>query len=100
LNAEPAVRDPSDPIEPAAIRGELEFRNVSFRYPGTDRLVLRDVSLRVPAGSMLAVVGGTGAGKTTLVSLMVRLFDPTEGEVLLDGVPLRRIPLDRLRRAI
>ncbi len=100
LTATPAVDEPADPVEPFEIRGELEFRGVSFRYPGSRRMVLRDVSFRVPAGSLLAVVGGTGSGKSTLVSLMVRLFDPTEGEVLLDGVPLRRIPLQRLREAI
>jgi ATP-binding cassette subfamily B multidrug efflux pump len=100
LTAPAAVREPERPVQPAEVRGELEFRDVSFRYPGTRRLVLQDVSFRVPAGSMLAVVGGTGAGKSTLVGLMVRLFDPTEGEVLLDGVPLRELPLHRLREAV
>jgi ATP-binding cassette subfamily B protein len=78
----------------------VEFRDVSFRYPGTERLVLHDVSFSVPAGSMLAVVGATGSGKSTLVSLLARLYDPTEGEILLDGVPLRRLRLERLRGAI
>lgn len=100
LTAPAAVREPERPTELTEIRGELEFRDVSFRYPGTERLVLRNVSFRVPAGSMLAVVGATGSGKSTLVGLMVRLFDPTEGEVLLDGVPLRELPLHRLREAV
>ncbi len=72
LRTEPAVQDPEQPVEPREIRGELEFRNVSFRYPGTEREVLHNVSFRVPAGATLAVVGPTGAGKSTLVSLLVR----------------------------
>jgi ATP-binding cassette, subfamily B, multidrug efflux pump len=96
----PAVADPADPVEPAVLRGELEFRGVSYRYPGTERWVLRDVSFRVPAGSTLALVGPTGAGKSTVVHLMVRLDDPTEGEVLLDGVPVQRYRLERLRSLI
>ncbi|HEV2129882.1 MAG TPA: ABC transporter ATP-binding protein [Longimicrobiaceae bacterium] len=100
LSARPAVHDPEQPVEPQEIRGEIEFRNVSFRYPGTEREVLHNVSFRVPAGATLAVVGPTGAGKSTLVGLLVRAWDPTEGEVLLDGVPLRRLRLERLRTAI
>lgn len=100
LDARPRIRTPADPVDLPEIRGELEMRGVSFRYPGTDRWVLRDVSLRVPAGKTLAVVGPTGSGKSTLVALLVRLFDPTEGEVLLDGVPLPRLPLGRLRAAV
>jgi ATP-binding cassette subfamily B protein len=73
---------------------------VSFTYPGTDREVLTDTSFTVEAGKTVAVVGATGSGKTTLVSLLPRIYDPTEGEVLLDGVPLREYdPLD-LRRVM
>jgi ATP-binding cassette subfamily B protein len=100
LAEEPAVASPAEPVALAAVRGELEFRDVDFRYPGTERPVLSGVSFRVPAGSMLAVVGATGSGKSTLVSLLARLHDPTAGEVLLDGVPLRDLPLDQLRAAI
>jgi ATP-binding cassette, subfamily B, multidrug efflux pump len=100
LTAIPAVRDPENPVSLRPIRGEIEFRNVSFRYPGTTDLVLSDLSFTVPHGSRVAVVGGTGSGKSTLVSLMVRLFDPTEGEILLDGVPLPRISFAELRGAI
>jgi ATP-binding cassette subfamily B protein len=100
LGTEPSVREPSEPRLPERIRGEIEFRNVSFRYPGTDRLVLRDVSFHVPAGFGLAVVGPTGSGKSTVVALLARLYDPTEGEVLIDGVPVSRWPLGRLRAAL
>lgn len=97
---QPEVSDPAESVELAAVKGELEFRRVSFRYPGTQRAVLSDVSFRVPAGSMLAIVGHTGSGKSTLVNLLVRRFDPTEGEILLDGVPLQRLSLAQLRATI
>ncbi|HET8657022.1 MAG TPA: ABC transporter ATP-binding protein [Longimicrobiaceae bacterium] len=100
LSTEPAIREPEHPVAPSRVQGEIEFRNVSFRYPGTEREVLRDVSFRVPAGSMLAVVGATGSGKSTLVGLLARLHDPTAGAVLLDGVDIREYPLERLRAAI
>jgi ATP-binding cassette subfamily B protein len=82
------------------VRGEVEFRNVSFRYPGTERDVLSGVSFRVPAGKTVALVGPTGAGKSTVVALLTRRYDPTQGEVLIDGVPLDCLPLDQLRGAI
>ena len=100
LETAPAVREPEDPAAPEVARGEVEFRNVSFRYPGTERWVLRGVSFRIPAGATVAVVGPTGSGKSTLVALLARIYDPSEGEVLLDGIPVRRWPLDRLRAAI
>jgi ATP-binding cassette subfamily B protein len=100
FGVEPAIGEPEDPVEPGTLRGEVEFRDVSFRYPGTEREVLRDVSFTVPAGSMLAVVGATGSGKSTLVSLLARVYDPTAGEILLDGIPIRRLRLERLRGAI
>ncbi|HEX8691266.1 MAG TPA: ABC transporter ATP-binding protein [Longimicrobium sp.] len=100
LQAEPAIVSPRDPRTPALVRGEVEFRDVSFRYPGTERRVLSGVSLTIPAGSTVAVVGPTGSGKSTLAALLVRLYDPTEGEVRLDGVPLPEWELERLRSAI
>ena len=100
FDAEPVVRDAANARDPGQIRGDLEFRNVSFRYPETEREVLRNVSFRVPAGQMLALVGATGSGKSTLASLIARLYEPTEGEILLDGIPIRRIPLARLRAAV
>jgi ATP-binding cassette, subfamily B, multidrug efflux pump len=100
MNTEAAIADPAKPRRAPKSEGEIEFRNVGFRYPGTAREVLRNVSFRIPAGGMLALVGATGSGKSTLVSLLVRLYDPTSGEILLDGVPIREMELDRLRASI
>ncbi len=78
--------------------GEIEFRNLNFSYNETP--VLHDINLRIPAGSSLAIVGPTGSGKTTLVSLIPRIYDAAPGSVLIDGRPIREFPLDALRRNI
>jgi ATP-binding cassette, subfamily B, multidrug efflux pump len=78
--------------------GEIEFRNLNFAYNGTS--VLKDVNLRIPAGSSLAIVGPTGSGKTTLVNLIPRIYDAEPGAVLIDRRPIRQFPLDSLRRQI
>jgi len=80
------------------IRGEIEFRGLNFAYNGVP--VLHDINLRVPAGSSLAIVGPTGSGKTTLVSLIPRIYDAAPGSVLIDGRPVREFPLEPLRRQI
>jgi ATP-binding cassette subfamily B protein len=80
------------------IQGELEFRNLSFGFNGTE--VLKNVNLKIPAGSSLAIVGPTGSGKSTLVSLIPRVYDAPEGSILLDGRPIREFPLARLRKNI
>jgi ATP-binding cassette subfamily B protein len=77
-------------------RGEIEFRNVSFAYD-RENLVLQDLSFRIPAGTRLGIAGRTGSGKTTLASLVTRLYDPTKGQILLDGVDLRDYQLADLR---
>lgn len=82
------------------IDGEIEFREVSFKYPGAETYALKNINLKVEAGQNVAIVGRTGSGKTTLVQLIPRLFDPTEGEILIDGVPLPRIPVTKLREKI
>ena len=84
--------------EPEQVAGDIEFRNLSFAYNGTP--VLHDINLRIPAGSSLAIVGPTGSGKTTLVSLIPRIYDAPAGSVLIDGKPIREYPLDVLRRQI
>jgi ATP-binding cassette subfamily B multidrug efflux pump len=80
------------------IQGEIEFRNLNFAYNGAS--VLKDINLRIPAGSSLAIVGPTGSGKTTLVNLIPRIYDAEPGNVLIDGRPIRQLPLDSLRRHI
>lgn len=81
------------------LRGDIEFQNISFRYH-ENAWALRHINLKVPAGMTLAIVGHTGSGKSTLVNLIPRLFDPTEGRVLIDGIDLKKIPLQVLRREI
>lgn len=97
LDAAPEIRD-VDPAPVTRIRGEVEFRGLSFGYDG--RPVLHDVNLRVPAGSTVAVVGPTGAGKSTLVNLIPRLYEAPPGSVLVDGHDVRRLPLALLRGAV
>ncbi|MEX2295285.1 MAG: ABC transporter ATP-binding protein [Gemmatimonadota bacterium] len=99
LGAEPAVV-PGVGRPTAGIRGEIEFRDVSFRYPGTKRDVLRHLAFKVEPGETIAIVGATGSGKSTLVSLLPRLYDPTEGQIVLDGIPLGEYDLERLRAEI
>jgi ATP-binding cassette, subfamily B, multidrug efflux pump len=90
---------PDDPISRSPdISGEVEFRNLNFAYNGVS--ILKDISLRIPAGSSLAIVGPTGSGKTTLVNLIPRIYDAAPGAVLIDGRPIRQFPLDALRRQI
>jgi ATP-binding cassette, subfamily B, multidrug efflux pump len=96
LHAQPLV-EPGRGRAVERAEGRVEFRHVSFRYPGTDRDVLRDVSFVVEPGEMVALVGPTGSGKSTLVSLIPRIYDATEGQVLFDGVPLREYDPERLR---
>jgi ATP-binding cassette, subfamily B, bacterial len=85
---------------PRPIKEGIEFRRVSFRYPGREEWALHDVSLHIGRGEKLALVGANGAGKTTFVKLLTRLYDPTEGQILLDGVDLREYDLDDLREQI
>ncbi|MGH7545548.1 MAG: ABC transporter ATP-binding protein [Gemmatimonadota bacterium] len=100
LRTEPAIQDPPDPPPLPEARGSIELRKVSFRYPGTERWVLRDIDLRIPAGRTVAIVGATGSGKTTLVRLIPRLYDATEGQVLVDGVDVRAVRVEELRRRV
>ena len=101
LDTVPEIRD-TDRTETSitTIAGRIEFRGVTFRHRGASRPALENIDLTVPAGSILAVVGYTGSGKSTLVNLIPRLYDASEGEVLIDGIDIRRIPLDVLRSHI
>jgi ATP-binding cassette subfamily B protein len=96
LDTESSVTAPEHPVTDLSERGTLEFRDVAFQYAGAERPVLCNISFRVEAGHTTAIIGSTGAGKTTLVNLVARLFDATEGEVLVDGVDVRRLDPDLL----
>jgi ATP-binding cassette subfamily B protein len=100
LDVEPAVDEPERPVRLDRIEGGIEFEDVTFRYPGADRPALKGVSFRIEPGQTVAVVGGTASGKTTLVRLVPRIYDPTEGAVRLDGIDVRRLPLEQLRGAV
>jgi ATP-binding cassette subfamily B multidrug efflux pump len=99
LVEKPEIEDESPAVPAGAeIQGDIEFRDLNFAYNGTP--VLHDINLRIPAGSSLAIVGPTGSGKTTLVSLIARIYDAAPGTVLIDGRSLRDYPLELLRRNI
>ena len=96
------VRDrlPADRRPPDRLRQGIALRDVSFAYPGTDTFAIRGVDLTLPAGSTVAVIGENGAGKSTLVKLLCGFYRPTSGSILVDGVDLRRLPVDRWRERI
>ncbi|HEX2033383.1 MAG TPA: ABC transporter ATP-binding protein [Chloroflexota bacterium] len=99
--AEQARPAPLDPVVvPSTLREGIQLDRVSFRYPGTEQPVLCDVSLRLPAGAVVALVGENGAGKSTLVKLLCRLYEPQEGRILADGVDLRRFEVAAWRARI
>jgi ATP-binding cassette subfamily B protein len=82
---------------PSFLRRGIELKQVSFTYPGTSRVVLEDVSLTLPAGKVIAIVGENGAGKTTLVKLLAKMYEPTSGFILVDDTPLARLPAPEWR---
>jgi ATP-binding cassette subfamily B protein len=112
LDREPAIVESSNPIIPAEIQGRVEFEGVWFRYPGPEtedretgdgpgnEWVLEDISFRADPGERLAIVGATGAGKSTIVNLLLRFYDPQRGRILLDGVDIRDLPLETLRSSM
>jgi ATP-binding cassette subfamily B protein len=97
----PTVRSkPGAKLVPRPIKHGFEFRNVGFRYPGTERMVLSNFNFHLAPGERIALIGENGQGKTTVVKLITRLYDPSEGEILLDGVDLREYDLDDLHHEI
>jgi ATP-binding cassette subfamily B multidrug efflux pump len=96
LETQSSVIPPPNPVKEVRSRAELELRDVEFRYPGAASPVLRNVSFKAGAGQTTAIIGSTGAGKTTLVSLIARLFDATSGTVLVDGVGIRELDPEML----
>jgi ATP-binding cassette subfamily B protein len=106
VDREPTIQNPPDPVELPAGGGRVELRDVTLRYaaaPGSEREAvpaLHDVSLAVDAGKTVALVGPSGSGKTSLVALIARLYDPSEGKVLVDGVDVRDVDVEKLRSEI
>ncbi|MFB6438926.1 ABC transporter ATP-binding protein [Streptomyces sp. NPDC056411] len=100
LATDSSVTPPTDPVTTLRRQGELELRNVEFRFPGAEQPVLKDISLTARPGETTAVIGSTGAGKSTLLGLVPRLFDATGGQVLVDGEDVRTLDEQTLARAI
>lgn len=98
LDEKPALAEPQDPVTPA-IRGRIEFRHVWFAYEGED-YILKDISFVIEPGQKVAFVGATGAGKSSILNLIGRYYDVQRGEILIDGVDIRKIPTEILRSAI
>jgi ATP-binding cassette subfamily B protein len=100
LDSRPEIADRPGARAMEHCRGRIEFRGVGFKYPSSDEWILRDLNLTVEPGETVGVVGRTGSGKTTLAYLLPRLYDVAEGQVLLDGVDVRDLPLRSLRSHI
>jgi len=101
LDTEPEIRDDPDPLHlPPRAEGRIEFRDVWFRYGEEDGWVLRGVSFTARPGERVAIVGATGAGKSTIINLLMRFYEPEKGEILFDGVPVRRVPVGELRSRV
>jgi ATP-binding cassette subfamily B protein len=101
LKVEPAIKDPADPQKfDGKLRGQVEFRNVSFRYPNAEENVLCNLSFTARPGETTAIIGSTGSGKSTVVNLIPRFFDVTEGAVLVDGRDVREVTQSDLRERI
>ena len=102
MNLKPEVTD----VKPESVNSKLkvmkniEFRNVKFKYPGTDIFVLKNINLNIPAGSVLGIIGATGVGKSTLINLITRMYDVSEGELFIDGKNVKDIPLSELRESV
>ena len=101
------LRQHPDVVDPAGergefvdIRGDIEFQGVAYSYPGSSRPAVEDITLQIPAGQTVAILGRTGSGKTTVAHLVARLFDPQKGRVLVDGMDARELPLRSLRHAV
>src|SRR5215216_4283129 len=100
IEVEPELQDSPNAMEFEKVQGNVQFRNVSFRYSDDHAHVLRNISLKVDAGDTVALVGSSGVGKTTLCSLIPRFYEVTEGDILLDGTSIKDIKLSSLRRNV
>ena len=98
LALQPQITDPAHPVPaPAVLKRGIEFHNVSFQYPGSERLSLRNLTVAIPAGKIVAIVGPNGAGKSTLIKLASRFYDPSEGYITIDGIPLGSMRVSDVR---
>ena len=103
INTEPTVKENSmtdKTLTSEKIDGEIVFDNVSFKYPGTEKYIVKNINLKIPKGSTLGIIGHTGEGKSTFVNLIPRIYDATEGDILIDGIDIKKIPLQTLRKTI
>lgn len=100
LALRPELRDPEQPAKVAEGPGRIEFRHVTFHYPGSEEPVLRDLSITVRPGQVTAIIGGTGAGKSTLLNLILRFYDPSAGSILVDGTDIRHMSQADLRQRL
>ena len=101
LSTEPSVKDPKNPKSfDESKKGMVEFRNVSFKYPGAEEYVLKNISFTILPGQTVGIIGRTGSGKRTLVKLILRFYDATEGQVLVDGVDVKEVKQEDLRKRI
>jgi ABC-type multidrug transport system fused ATPase/permease subunit len=87
-----------DKVPPSVLKSGIRFKNVSFKYPGTDNLVLNNINISLNPGDSVAIVGANGAGKTTLIKLLARLYDPTEGQILIDDIDIKEYDLESLHK--
>lgn len=102
MNIKPDISNPVNPapLIPEDVKGDIEFKNVSFRYPETELDILKNIDLKIQAGSTLGIIGYTGVGKSTLINLIPRVFDVTGGGIFIDGVDIKDFPLEVLRNVI
>lgn len=99
LSIEPEIKEDENPIEYMSIKKSIQFKNIWFSYKG-DNYVLKDISFEVKKGQMIAIVGATGCGKTTIINLLARFYDPQKGNILIDGIDLKKLSFKSLRRLI
>jgi ATP-binding cassette, subfamily B, multidrug efflux pump len=100
FHIDPEIRDEADMVDKDDLDGAIEYRNLTFTYPGAPQPALKNVSVRIEPGQTLAIIGRTGSGKSTLVNLLLRLYNPERGQLLLDGVDINQVPLQTLRENI
>ncbi|MDJ0319428.1 ABC transporter ATP-binding protein [Pseudarthrobacter sp. PS3-L1] len=100
LDVEPSIHDPEDPVTPDRLEGVVEYRDVSFSYPGAETPVLSNISFTAKPGQTVAIIGSTGSGKTSLISLLPRLYDIGRGDVLLDGVSVNQLDRSEITKRV